>query len=132
MRKNRELRNEEGEIRIKIERMELALLEKEQSREYIRKAEEVVRASRAVRENLHPALRRELLKLIFKKLLVENRAIKTPELYEPFNAMYHQALAAKRVNVAEERRWENWDKTRKKPVQTALRSQSCLSKPSVD
>lgn len=44
-RKSRELRSQEGEIRIKIERVELQLLEKEQSKEYLIRAEDVVKST---------------------------------------------------------------------------------------
>ena len=44
--KSRKLRNEEGELRIKIERMELQLIEKEASQDYVKRAEEVAKTSK--------------------------------------------------------------------------------------
>lgn len=122
-RKSQQLRNQEGEIRIRIERMELQLLEKEQSKEYLKRAEEVVKSSRSVQEDLHPVLRRELLKLIFKKLFVRDQKIAVVEFYEPFQSMYESAKKdGKEVKACQEIT-ENQTSKRK-------RSLSCLSRPS--
>ena len=129
--KNQKLRNEEGEVRIKIERTELQLIEKEQSKEYIKRAEEVVKSTKSIQENLHPVLRKELLKLIFKKLPVEDRTIGKFELYEPFNAMYQNALAAQKANPKRERGYENWMNALNTTQSQAIGNQSCLSGPSV-
>lgn len=128
-RKNQQLRDQEGEIRIKIERIELQMLEKEQSRDYLRRAEDVVKSIRSVQENLHPVLRRELLKLIFKKLMVKNQSIAIFELYEPFQSMYQSALqkmrekqGGKEVSLCQRNR---------NPLKTkGKRKQSCLLGPS--
>jgi len=128
--KNQKLRNEEGEIRIKIERMELQLIEKEQSKEYIKRAEEVVKSTKSIQENLHPVLRKELLKLVFKKLPVEDRAIGKFELYEPFNAMHQNALAAQKANPKRERRDKNWMNALNTTQSQVIGNQSCLSRPS--
>lgn len=128
-RKNGQLRNEEGESRIKIERMELQLIKKEQSEEYIKRAQEVVKSTRHIKENLHPALRKELLNLVFRKLLVRDQRIFEFELYEPFNAMYQSALATKSLKSSEERRDKNWN-SKEKQLIPETKSQSCISLPS--
>lgn len=123
-RKSQHLRNQEGEIRIRIERMELQLLEKEQSKEYLKRAEEVVKSSRSVQENLHLVLRRELLKLIFKKLFVRDQKIAVVEFYKPFQSMYESAKKdGKKVKACQIT--ENQTPKRK-------RSLSCLLRPSAD
>jgi hypothetical protein len=117
------LRNQEGEIRIRIERMELQLLEKEQSKEYMKRAEEVVKSSRSVQEDLHPVLRRELLKLIFKKLFVRDQKIAVIEFCEPFQSMYDSARKdGKEVKACQEITESRTPKRK--------RSWSCLSRPS--
>ena len=121
--KSRQLRNEGGELRIKIERMELELLEKEQSAEYIKKAEEIVKSTRSIQEDLHPVLRRELLKLIFKKLFVRDQKIAVVQFYEPFQSMYDSAKkTGKEVKTCQI--------TEKSLNLQGKRSQSCLSLPS--
>lgn len=122
-RKSQHLRNQEGEIRIRIERMELQLLEKEQSKEYLKRAEEVVKSSRSVQEDLHPVLRRELLKLIFKKLFVRDQKIAVIEFYEPFQSMYDSAKK-------DGKEMESCQKTTENPNPKGKRSLSCLSRPS--
>ncbi len=126
--KAQKLRNEEGEIRIKIERTELQLVEKEQSRDYAKRAAGVVKSADSFRENLHPALRKELLKLVFKKLKVDRQRIAEFELYEPFQSMYEKALAAK--GNSEERRIKTCQQGKEKQTKTAMKSQSCLLGPS--
>jgi site-specific DNA recombinase len=122
-RKSRHLRNQEGEVRIRIERMELQLLEKEQSKEYLKRAEDVVKSSRSVQEDLHPVLRRELLELIFKKLFVRDQKIAVVDFYEPFQSMYESARKDRKEVKACQEITENQTAKRK-------RSWSCLSRPS--
>lgn len=122
--KAQKLRNEEGEIRIKIERMELQLVEKEASKDYVKRAADVVRSSDSFRENLRPVLRKELLKLVFKKLAIDHQRISSFELYEPFQGMYEKALAERRIKTCQQ--------GKEKQTKTALKSQSCLLGPSDD
>ena len=118
-RKSQQLRNQEGEIRIKIERMELELLEREQSKEYLKRAEEVVKSARSVQEDLHPVWRRELLKLIFKKLFVRDQKIAVIEFYEPFQSMFESVKK-------EGKEVQTCQITEKSPNLQGKRSQSCL------
>lgn len=129
-RKSQQLRNEEGEIRIKIERVELQLLEKEQSVEYIKKAEQIVKSSESVQEKLHPVLRRELLKLIFKRLYVKNQKLTVVEFYEPFKSMYESALKRHQTNVRG-KEVNVCQVMEKSPKTKGKRKQSCLLRPSV-
>ena len=116
-------------IRIKIERMELQLVEKEASKDYVKRAADVVRSSDSFRENLHPALRKELLKLVFKKLAIDHQRISSFELYEPFQGMYDKALAARGKGDLPERRWKTCQRRKEKQTKKAMKSQSCLLKP---
>jgi septum formation topological specificity factor MinE len=128
--KAQKLRNEEGEIRIKIERMELQLVEKEKSKDYVKRAEEVVKSADSFRENLHPALRKELLKLVFKKLVIDHQRISSFELYEPFQGMYDKALAARGKGDFGGRRLATCQKIKGKHPIAVSKSQSCLLGPS--
>lgn len=126
--KSQKLRNEEGETRIKIERLELQLVEKEESEDYIKRAQMVVKSTQSIKENLDPATRKDFLKLVFKKLPIENQTIAMVELYEPFNAMYRNALAEVKAEGADERRGDTW---RQEEMGSSPKSQSCLLRPSV-
>ncbi len=128
--KAQKLRNEEGEIRIRIERVELQLVEKEESRDYVKRAAEVVRSADSFKENLHPVLRKELLKLVFRKLEIDGQMIAKFELYEPFQTMYEKALAARGKGDLPERRWKTCQQGKEKQTKTAMKSQSCLLGPS--
>ena len=97
--------------------------------EYLKRAEEVVKSTRSAQENLHPVLRRELLKLIFKKLIVENQSIATVEFYEPFQSMYENSLKAHKENVDGEE-VKSCQKITEIPNPKGKRSQSCLLRPS--
>lgn len=123
--KSQKLRSEAGELRIKIERMELQLIEKEASQDYIKRVEAVAQSTKSFKENLHPALRKELLKLVFKKLIVETQTISRFELYEPFNSMYQSALAAQNT----ERRYTKWKALNMTQSQSSIQK-PCLLPPS--
>ncbi len=127
--KSQKLRNEAGELRIKIERMELQLIEKEASQDYINRAEAVAQTTKSFKENLHPALRKELLKLVFKKLIVETQTISRFELYEPFNSMYQSALAAQNTGENTERRYTKWKALNMTQSQSSIQK-PCLLPPS--
>ncbi len=125
--KGQQLRTEEGELRIKIERMELQLIEKERSKDYVKRAEQVVRLTQSA--SAHPSLRKEFLKLVFKKLPIENQTIDKFELYEPFKSMYLSALGAKDSNDSKGRRIEPWIPLNTTPIYRR-RNLSCLLRPS--
>lgn len=127
--KSRKIRDEQGELRIKIERLELQLVEKEQNKDYLKRAEDVIKTGASVKETYHPAWRRELLKLVFKRLVIENQQITEFELYEPFNTMYQKALTEGNLNMTIERRDNKWIPLNTIPSQLR-RSSSCLLRPS--
>jgi hypothetical protein len=78
--------------------------------------------SDSFRENLRPVLRKELLKLVFKKLAIDHQRISSFELYEPFQSMYKKALAERRIKTCQQ--------GKEKQTKTAMKSQSCLLGPS--
>lgn len=125
------LRNEEGELRIKIERMELQLIEKEESKDYLKRAEEVAKSAESIKENLHPSLRKELLKLIFKKVLIENQKVTQVVLFHPFDALYPKdSVHTTQDTKSEERGLENCQILQRKPAQMARKNWSYVLRPS--
>jgi len=130
--KAQKLRNEEGEIRIKVERMELQMIEKEESLDYRKRAEEVVKTADSIRENLHPSLRKELLKLIFKKVLIKDKKIVKVVLFHPFDKLYRMGSAPTTQNPnLGERRMENCRILERKAAQALAPNQSYVLRPSV-
>jgi len=129
--KAQNLRNEEGELRIKIERMELKLIEKEESKDYRKRAEEVAKSADSIKENLHPSLRKELLKLIFKKVLIENQKVTKVVLFHPFDSLYPKdSVPTTKSEKIEERRLENCQILQRKQPQMTRKSWSYLLRPS--
>ena len=129
--KAQHLRNEEGELRIKIERMELQLIEKEESKDYLKRAEEVAKSADSIKENLHPSLRKELLRLIFKKVLIENKKVTQVVLFHPFDALYPKdSVHTTKDTKSEERGLENCQILQRKQAQMARRNWSYVLRPS--
>lgn len=131
--KAQNLRNEEGEIRIKIERMELQLIEKEESNDYLKRVELVAKTADSIKENLHPSLRKELLRLIFKKVLIEDKKVTEVVLFHPFDRLYQMnAVHTTSAQNSEERRSEKCQIPKGKSPKKTPKSWSYLLRPSDD
>lgn len=129
--KAQSLRNDEGELRIKIERMELQLIEKEESKDYLKRAEEVAKSADSIKENLHPSLRKELLKLIFKKVLIEGQKVTKVVLFHPFDRLQPKVPVHKTSSGhSEERRIENCQILERKHPKKTQKSWSYVLRPS--
>ena len=129
--KAQNLRNEEGELRIKIERKELQLIEKEESNDYLKRAEEVAKSADSMNENLHPSLRKELLKLIFKKVLIEDQKVTKVVLFHPFDRLQPKVPVHKTSGGdSEERRLEQCQILERKQPKKTLKSWSYVLRPS--
>ncbi|OGW85721.1 MAG: hypothetical protein A3C35_02270 [Omnitrophica bacterium RIFCSPHIGHO2_02_FULL_46_11] len=129
--KAQNLRNEEGELRIKIERKELQLIEKEESNDYLKRAEEVAKSADSMKENLHPSLRKELLKLIFKKVLIEDQKVTKVVLFHPFDRLQPKVPVHKTSGGdSEERRLEQCQILERKQPKKTLKSWSYVLRPS--
>ncbi|MBI3313295.1 MAG: recombinase family protein [Candidatus Omnitrophica bacterium] len=129
--KAQNLRNEEGEIRIKIERKELQLIEKEESNDYLKRAEEVAKSAESIKENLHPSLRKELLKLIFKKVVIENQKVSKVVLFHPFDKLQPKVPVHKTSSSeSEEGRIKNCQILERKQPKKTLKSWSYVLRPS--
>ena len=129
--KAQNLRNEEGELRIKIERKELQLIEKEESNDYLKRAEEVAKSADSMKENLHPSLRKELLKLIFKKVLIEDQKVTKVVLFHPFDRLQPKVPVHKTSGGdSEERRFEQCQNLERKQPKKTLKSWLYVLRPS--
>ncbi|MBI1978330.1 MAG: hypothetical protein HYS55_06215 [Candidatus Omnitrophica bacterium] len=132
--KAQNLRNEEGELRIKIERQELQLIEKEESKDYLKRAQEVVKLVPSIKDEdeLHPSLQKELLKLIFKKVLIEDQKVAKVVLFHPFDRLYEMTSLHTTLDTnLEERRLENCQIPERKPTEKNQRNRSYVLLPSV-
>jgi len=84
------LRDEEKEIKSKINKLELSLVEQERSEEYKKLLLSVVSHIDTIKR-LDIAGKKGLLKLVFKTLIVEGGRLKKFELYQPFKGLYEGA-----------------------------------------
>ncbi len=125
------LRNDEGEIRIKIERAELQLIDREESKDYQKRAEEVVKFADSVKENLRPALRKELFKLIFKKVIIEDQKVTKVVLFHPFDRLEPKVPVHKTSDGnSEEGRMKKCQILERIQVRNSPRKQSYVLRPS--
>ena len=86
------LRSEEQELRKAITELEMALIERERSAEYQRLLQRVLEDIEGVEQKLDVIRKKELLRLIFKKVLIDDGRIQGLEMYEPFQKMYNEVL----------------------------------------
>jgi len=84
------LRDEEKEIKSKINKLELSLVEQERSEEYKKLLLSVVNHIDTIKQ-LDIAGKKGLLKLVFKTIIVKDGKLKKFELYQPFKGLYEGA-----------------------------------------
>jgi site-specific DNA recombinase len=82
------LREEEGQIKAKIKKLELKLIEREKSEEYLKILKDVVNYLDYIKSQPSPKGPKWLMRIIFKSIIVEKGRIKSFELYEPFKGLY--------------------------------------------
>ena len=82
------LREEEEELKSRIKKMELRLIERERSKEYIKLLETVANHFEDLKTQTNLSGKKWLLKLVFKSIRIDNGKIKKIELYEPFKGLY--------------------------------------------
>jgi site-specific DNA recombinase len=86
------LREEEKRIRMEISKCKVKLVEKERSEAYLRILKLAIDNFDATKNKLSIIEKKELLKLIFKSVEINGRAIVGVHLYEPFKSMYEEVL----------------------------------------
>lgn len=86
------LREEEQNLKRAIAKLEMELIERERSAEYRKLLQRVVDDFEAMERGLDIVRKKELLRLIFKRVLIDERKIVGFEMYEPFQRMYNEVL----------------------------------------
>lgn len=87
-RQNEPLRNEEREIKERIQKLRVALIEREKSAEYINMLRALVNHFDYIENEMDIAGKKGLLKLVFKSIIIKEGKIKSFELFEPFKSFY--------------------------------------------
>ncbi|MFH1507074.1 MAG: recombinase family protein [Candidatus Omnitrophota bacterium] len=82
------LREEEEDLKSKIKKLELRLIERERSKEYIKLLESVASHFDDLKTQANLSGKKWLLRLVFKSIKIDNGRIKKMELYEPFKGLY--------------------------------------------
>ena len=108
------LREQEADIRARIKKVELSLVQRERSREYLRILKAVAGHFDAIDEKMDLAGKKGLLKLIFKSIQIDKGKIKKLELYEPFKSLYEGAMLKWEVKRSQ------WVATKRDCVSTSL------------
>ncbi|MFH1846836.1 MAG: hypothetical protein ABH869_04695, partial [Candidatus Omnitrophota bacterium] len=82
------LRNEEREIKERLQKLKIALIEREKSGEYLNLLKAVVNHFDYLENEMDIAGKKGLLKLVFKSFIIKDGKIKSFELFEPFKSFY--------------------------------------------
>ncbi|MBU0477020.1 hypothetical protein KKC91_00410 [bacterium] len=82
------LRDEERDLKARVKRFELSLIEKERSEEYKKLLESIVNHLDTIEADLDIAGKKGILRLVFKSIRIKNGRIKDFELYNPFKSLY--------------------------------------------
>jgi len=111
-----DLRDEEKRLRDRLAELELKLLAKEKEKGYQQYVKEVLNRFTEAKDELDPIRKKEVVRVIFKEILVKDRKVVKFELYEPFKSFL-----------------EGKEPCQKKLLEAATPSESlgCMSLPSV-
>jgi site-specific DNA recombinase len=85
------LRDEEKEIKGKIRKLELSLIERERNEEYLKMIRDVVNHFQSINERMDFVSKKGLLRMLFKSIKIDNGRIKSFELFEPYKSLYEGA-----------------------------------------
>jgi len=85
------LREEESEIKRRIRRLELKLVEREKSEEYMKMLKDVANHLDYVKSQSDEISQKWLMRIVFKSITVDKGQIKDFELYEPLKSLYEGA-----------------------------------------
>ncbi|TRZ50035.1 hypothetical protein D4Q80_00995, partial [bacterium] len=85
------LRDEEKEIKGKIRKLELSLIERERNDEYLRMIKDVVNHFQSINERMDLVSKKGLLRMLFRSIKIDNGGIKSFELFEPYKSLYEGA-----------------------------------------
>ena len=81
-----DLRDEEKRLRFRLAELELKLLAKEKAKGYQQYVREVVNRFTEAKDELDPIRKKEVVRVIFKEILIKDRKIVEFEVFEPFKS----------------------------------------------
>ncbi|OGX30341.1 MAG: hypothetical protein A2705_02855 [Omnitrophica WOR_2 bacterium RIFCSPHIGHO2_01_FULL_52_10] len=85
------LRDEEKQLKGRIQKLKLQLIEREKSEEYQKLLKAVVNHVDYTMDELDSAARKGLLRLVFRNIIIKNGRVKSFEIYPPFKSLYEGA-----------------------------------------
>ena len=97
--------NSEG-LNKRLALYELKTIERERSKEYLDRVEQVFYGDKADPENLDSFTKNQLMKLVFKNIKIADRKIFSFDFFAPFNFFYFEELSKRSFpeNYSEKRR----------------------------
>lgn len=112
-----DLRDEEKRLRSRLSELELKLIAKEKEKGYQQYVREVLNRFTEAKDELDPIRKKEVVRVIFKEILIKDRCVVKFELYEPFKSFL-----------------EGNELCQKKLLEELVQTESlgCVSRPSVD
>lgn len=118
--KNASLKEEEHRLKKQLNMLKIKLIEKERSQQYLLSLQEVIRNFKETKRSLDAQDKKDLVRLIFRWIKIDNFKIVDYELYEPFKSYLKEKEKGR-------------DKCQLEEIQVVprRRSQSCISEPSV-
>jgi hypothetical protein len=103
---NEPLRNEERDIKERIQKLKIALIEREKSAEYLSMLKAIVNHFDYIENEMDIAGKKGLLKLVFKNLIIKDGKIRSFELFEPFKSFYEGGAEFKwETQEVQENQW---------------------------
>ena len=96
------LRDEEKDLKTKLQKLKVALIEREKSEEYQKLMKAVVNHFDDVMENLDIIGKKGLLKLVFKSVVIKKGKIKNFEMFQPFQSLYEGAWIQWQTKISQQ------------------------------
>lgn len=93
------LREEEKQLKNELAKLEMRLIEKERAKEYQQLLKRVIDDFDRTKENIDIIAKKELLRLIFKRVMVDDGKIVNVELYEPFKTFYEETKCGEKAKI---------------------------------
>lgn len=96
------LRAEEKELKKAIAKIDMKMVEKERNNDYVRILKRIIGDFDQAKKELNIVTKKELLQLVFKRIIVNDGKIESFELYKQFKKLYEeQKCKTKPVTTAE-------------------------------
>jgi len=86
--KSADLRDEEKRLRSRLAELEMKLVSREKQKDYQAYVREVLSRFEEAKEELDPIRKKEIVRVIFKRVLIQDRKIVELELFEPFKSYF--------------------------------------------